>query len=261
MSFTLGADPECFLIDAAGSFISAIDLVGGTKEHPIPLPIGEGFAVQEDNVALEYNVPPAASKDQFVNNINKVMSYLSDQMGQKGLYLSRASATLFPEEQLVDHRARTFGCDPDFNAWREGKANRRPKATDATLRTCGGHIHVGYKFTSQEEVIKFIKYCDLFLGVPSVLLDDGALRKELYGKAGAFRFKSYGCEYRTLSNFWVVDPAYTAWAWSATEMAMDAWQQNKINVELEGPAIVHAINKNNRNVAQELIDRYNLPMA
>ncbi len=261
MNFTLGADPECFLVDAAGAFISAIDLVGGTKEHPIPLPIGDGFAVQEDNVALEYNVPPAASKDQFVNNINRVMSYLSDQIGQKGLYFSPASATLWPKEQLVDHRARTFGCDPDFNAWRDGKPNRRPRAADETLRTCGGHIHFGYKFNSQEEVISFIKYCDLFYGVPSVLMDEGALRKELYGKAGAFRFKPYGCEYRTLSNFWVHNPKYTEWAWSVAEMAMDAWQQNKINVELEASQIVYAINKNDKRVASELIERYNLLMA
>ena len=186
------------------------------------------------------------------------MSYLSDQMGSKGLFLSNVSATLWPEEQLVDHRARTFGCDPDFNAWRNGRPNRRPNAPDKTLRTCGGHVHIGYKFATDEEVINFIKYCDLFMGVPSVIMDEGALRKELYGKAGAFRFKPYGCEYRTLSNFWVIDSKYTDWVWSSTEMAMNAWQQNKINMDDEAKYIVSAINKNDKQLAAKLIQKHNL---
>ena len=255
--FMLGADPECFLQDAAGNFVSAIHRIGGSKDFPRPLPIGDGFAVQEDNVALEYNIPASDSKDKFINNINRAMSYLSDEIAQMNLQFSSASATLFPEEQLLDPAARVFGCDPDFNAWRGGKRNPRPRAADARLRSCGGHVHVGYKFANEKDVIQFIKHMDLFT-IGSVIMDKGDLRKQLYGKAGAFRFKPYGCEYRSLSNFWIFDSKLTDWVWESVDMAMDAWQNNKINIDDDRDLILDAINNNNKLTASRLIDKYNL---
>ena len=73
----IGADPELFLVDAAGAFVSSIGLIGGSKDHPRPLPIGDGFAVQEDNVTLEYNIPASGSKDELVSNIQAAMSFLA----------------------------------------------------------------------------------------------------------------------------------------------------------------------------------------
>ena len=68
--FTIGCDPEFFLTDALGGFISAIDLVGGTKHDPRPLhDLGEGFNVQEDNVAVEFGVPPAKNQDEWIANV------------------------------------------------------------------------------------------------------------------------------------------------------------------------------------------------
>jgi hypothetical protein len=49
--------------------------------------------------------------------------------------------------------------------------------------------------------------CDYLLGLPSLLEDNDTRRRELYGKAGACRLKSYGPEYRTLSNYWIWDDA------------------------------------------------------
>lgn len=260
--FKLGADPEVFLKDATDSFVSAIDLIGGSKLNPRPLPIGEGFAVQEDNVAVEYNIPASESKQQFGSNINKAMSYLSDQVAMLGLKFAQESATMFPDKQLLDPRALEFGCDPDFNAWNNGKRNPRPKATDASLRTCGGHVHIGgvngNPFSTKADVIKFIKYMDLFLGVPSTIMDNGDLRKQLYGKAGAFRFKPYGCEYRSLSNFWIFDNKLTDWVWDSTAMAMDAWQNNKFDIDSEQDLILEIINNNNKLMAERLIDKYAL---
>lgn len=259
--FKLGADPEIFLQDASMAFISAIDKIGGSKENPRPLPIGEGFAVQEDNVAIEYNIPASDSRLAFTNNIGRVMSYLSDHISTMGLQFSNVSATLFPITQLNDPRALEFGCDPDFNAWRKGKRNPRPKSVDPTLRTCGGHVHVGHKFNSEEDVITFIKHMDLFLGIPAVLMDNGQLRKELYGKAGAFRFKPYGCEYRSLSNFWVFDGKLSDWVWDATAMAMDAWQRKAFDIDDDRTLILESINNNNKLMAERLIDKYSLKVV
>ena len=257
----LGADPELFLQDASGALISAIGRIGGTKEIPRPLPIGEGFAIQEDNVALEYNIPASDSKFAFQTNIAKAMSHISDQVARQKLKFSNLSAAYFTPDQLADPRALEFGCEPDYNAWRNGAKNPRPKAADKHLRTAGGHVHVGYKFTDHKEVIQFMKHMDLHLGVASVIMDQGELRKELYGKAGAFRYKPYGGEYRVLSNFWVLEPKLVDWVWEATWQALTMWQNNQTAINEDADLIQLAINKNNKDVAWKLINKYNLLMA
>ena len=90
--------------------------------------------------------------------------------------------------------AQMFGCEPDFDAWREC-VNEKPCADDKNLRSAGGHIHVGSDLAISNPVA-VIRAMDLFLGVPSTQLDAGTLRRELYGKAGCFRAKSYGAEYQ-----------------------------------------------------------------
>ena len=46
-----------------------------------------------------------------------------------------------------------------------------------------------------------IKLLDIFLGIPSVIIDPDRERRKLYGRAGAFRLTKYGFEYRTLSSY------------------------------------------------------------
>ena len=258
--FMLGADPELFLVDAAGAYVAACGLIGGTKREPQPLAIGPGFAVQEDNVTVEYNIPPAQSRDEFVHNIAKAMSHLTDMVHAKGLSFASTSAVVFPESELWHPASREFGCEPDYNAWRNGAVNPRPKARNVNLRTCGGHVHVGHDFATADDIFNFIKHADLFLGVPSVLMDEGETRKELYGKPGAFRFKPFGCEYRVLSNFWTLTPELTGWVWDATNAALDAWHNKAIDIDALGPVIIDTINKNNKVEAENLVRAYNIPM-
>ena len=258
----LGCDPEIFLKDAAGGLIASCGRIGGTKYAPRPLPIGDGFAVQEDNVAIEFNIPPADSCDAFVGNIGQAMSFLQNMVSLQGLHFGQESAALFPWEQLESEEAKTFGCDPDYNAW-TGRINPKPKAADARLRSAGGHIHIGDlgQELSRQDIVRIIKLMDLSAGVPSVLLDEGIMRKELYGKRGAFRPKPYGLEYRTLSNFWVFDPKLVAWAWRATSFAVDAWRNNTINPDEDDATILDAIDNNNREAAMHLVGKYNLVMV
>jgi len=171
-----------------------------------------------------------------------------------GLKFSHDSAALFPKEQLMHPNALEFGCDPDFNAW-TNRINPRPKAADETLRSCGGHVHIGADI---EDVGAAMRRCDLFLAVPSVLMDKGQLRKQLYGKAGAFRPKSYGAEYRVLSNFWVFHPELIKWVWTNTQLALDA---GHLPVEEDKTTILDAINNNNVAAAQQLIQKYNIPVV
>lgn len=252
----LGCDPELFMADITGKLRASCGLIGGSKEHPLPLPIGEGFAVQEDNVAIEFNIPPARNADEFVASIKKAMVFLNDAVDtMHGFKLVNLSAASFPKDQLEHDKAKVFGCDPDFNAW-TGDRNPRPSADDPTLRSCGGHVHVGFdKSVMSGQAI--MRTMDLFLGVPSVLMDKGELRKQLYGKAGAYREKPYGYEYRTLSNFWVWDDRLVSWVWENTERAVEAVGAQFV-VDEHKDRILEAINNNNKKVAEELVKEFNL---
>lgn len=256
--FTLGADPEIFLEDAAGSLVSAIEKIGGSKDAPRPLvTLGDGFAIQEDNVAVEYNIPPAKTRDEFISSIHRTMQHITKMVEGMGLRLNKLSAAEFPIEELMHYKALEFGCDPDYNAWNRGRVNPRPRAASMTLRSCGGHVHVGEQFETKQDIINFVKLLDLALAVPSCLLDNGELRKQLYGKAGAFRWKNYGLEYRTLSNYWIFDPGITGWVYDNVAWALS---RRDMKVDHDKDNILDAVNNNNKVTAQKLITKYNIPV-
>lgn len=253
----LGCDPELFLADAVGALHSSIGLIGGSKALPAQLPLGEGYAVQEDNVAVEFNIPAASSVDEWDASIKKTIEFLEHYtQSAYGLHFSNLSAALFPKEQLDNPAALVFGCDPDFDAW-TGDVNPKPKAPDPTLRSCGGHIHIGVGAMPKEQAEQLGRLMDLFAGVPAVLMDNGELRKQLYGKMGAMRYKPYGMEYRVLSNFWIFTPEKRRWAWDVTHQAVAALHEGK-DVRNIQDKITLAINENNKGVANELVNEYKL---
>jgi hypothetical protein len=256
MKIKLGCDPELFLANASGKLMASCGLIGGTKDHPMPLPLGAGYAVQEDNVAIEFNIPPASNAEEFQNSIKNTLQHLMERVGMlyefKILNLSAAS---FPKDQLESQAAQEFGCDPDYNAWTL-KRNPKPKAEDECLRSCGGHVHVG--FDGPLDKVKLIRAMDLFLGVPSVFMDkEGAKRRELYGKPGAFRDKPYGVEYRTLSNFWVFGDRLPKWVFDNTEKAVNA-VESRLAVDDYKDSILDAIGNNNHEAAKYLVKTFNL---
>lgn len=256
MKFMIGADPEVF-VGINGNVRSIIGKVGGTKDMPLPLPIGEGFCVQEDNVALEFNIPASKGKREFVRNMVRATNFLEKLVkDQHGFNFINQSAVSFPQEELDDPRALVFGCDPDFNAWTLD-VNPRPAADDKNLRSCGGHVHVG---VDDIDPIAGVRACDLFLGVPSTIMDHGLLRKKLYGKRGAFRKKSYGFEYRTLSNFWIFQPRLIQWVYDNTERALDAVKSG-MNIDNEDEAIRQAIDEGNVDAANYLVHKYSLEVV
>lgn len=122
------------------------------------------------------------------------------------------------------------------------------------------HIHIGYDDPNEETNIEIVKMLDLHLSVPGVLLDGDTMRRELYGKAGCYRHKKYGVEYRTLSNFWLSGPNLINWVATATFMAlgkMNAGQKVSFDLEL---IIQDIINNNDIAGATTIVDDYNLLM-
>jgi len=258
---TLGCDPELFLQDASGAVHSAIGLVGGSKYDPRPLyELGEGFSVQEDNVAVEFKTPPAEFAEGFDSKGGRTVDFLQQFVKERyGLSFAKMSAISFPDSELSNPMAHVFGCDPDFNAW-TGRINPKPKASDPNLRSCGGHVHIGYKFKNKTQARRAIKLVELFTGVPSVLVDvDGDKRRILYGKPGAFRYKPYGAEYRTLSNFWVFDSNLRKWVYNNVERALELLDTD-FDVDSMRDPIYQAIENNDKKMAKKLVKEYRIAM-
>lgn len=218
--FRLGADPELFLFDIEKEeYTSAIGLIGGTKDEPIVIS-KEGFALQEDNVAVEFNIPPAKTKKEFISNIQYMLSYINTILPPNLVTKTEPSA-YFDYIQLTHPQAMEFGCSPDFNAWTFAE-NPKPEGSATNLRTCGGHIHVGYDNPNIDISAKIIKALDIFVGIPLALLEPSNPRKELYGSYGACRFKSYGVEYRTPSNYWLTNAELIGFVYDQTVKAINA---------------------------------------
>jgi len=254
MQFLIGCDPEVFIRSKKyGSYKSAVGLIGGSKSFPKQID-DLGHAILEDNVAVEFNIRPAESFDAFRSSIHKVLDHIRSIL--PGYELDKASAVSFPKEELNTPQAQEFGCEPDFDAWRNC-VNNKPYAEDKNLRSAGGHIHVGSDIAKQHP-IDVIRAMDLFLGVPSVAIDKGVLRRELYGKAGCYRPKVYGVEYRTLSNFWIFDDALIAWAYEGTQRALEFVQKGSVISEADHYTIQRCINTSNGDDYASLAKTYGL---
>jgi hypothetical protein len=251
VKFRCGADPEVFLQDKSGKPISIIGYINADKWNPRQIPdMPDGFTVQEDNVALEFGVPPATSAEEFIKHIRQVMYKGLEFVPE--MKFSTLSCIIFPEDQMNHPMAHIFGCEPDFNAW-SGGMNKSPKPPHPLMRSAGGHVHVETK----RDALEVVRNMDFFLGVPSILMDKGEERKQMYGKGGAHRVKPYGVEYRTLSNFWIFEDRLIQWVWDNTARAL-AYEGDVREI---GDAILEAINNNNKDVARDLVKEFNLEVV
>jgi hypothetical protein len=254
MEFTLGTDTELFAMSKEGPR-ALCGLIGGTKHEPTPFHnMPPGFAYQEDNVAVEFNIPPSKTKKQWLSSVQLAFELTKDLVKDKtGFSLSKTCALSFDKTELKHPNALIFGCEPDFDAWKLIE-NAKPENPDKSLRTAGGHVHVGCDY----DMVIGVRNMDLFLGVPSIILDqteESIRRRGLYGKASAMRPKPYGWEYRTLSNFWVFDPKLIGWVWDSVDKALTF--DHKLTYK-EGCDITKVINTGNVKKAIDLCKYYSI---
>lgn len=249
---TIGTDVEVFARNDV-EHISLCGLIGGTKDAPLQVAsLPKGFCVQEDNVSLEFNIPPARNSYEFLEHMRVMSQYIPQLLKYIGLNISKECAVSFSKEQLTHPNALIFGCEPDYNAWTMVE-NTKPISDDATLRTAGGHIHVG----TQENMINVVKWMDVFLGVPSVILDnsEGSVRRrQMYGKAGAMRPKPYGLEYRVLSNFWIFHADLCEWVFNSTELAVERARKGAPSIRMQ-KQVVSIINNGDVEKAVEFCQK------
>jgi len=261
----VGADPEFFLFDEKKNKpVPAIGLIGGTKEKPQFINDDKFSAIQEDNVMVEFNIKPARTPEEFVANTYIVMNYLNLKCHGLGLTPLVKPALEFASIDLAHPQAQEIGCLGDFNAW-SWRPNPPITPIDLGLiRVAGGHVHVSYSFKDKapekDDQHQVVRMLDLALGVPSVLLDEDITRRRFYGRAGCFRPKEYGVEYRTLSNFWISKKETIEWVFN---QVLWAFKQLKEQPRIPNPDeydIMVAINDNHKDKANELVQKYAIQM-
>jgi hypothetical protein len=197
----VGADIEAFLFDhEQRMYVPCVGVLPGTKENPYPLEdLKSGFAVQEDNVMAEFNIPPAKSAAVFGTYVRQAADGVSAMLPDRHSLVFE-DCMAFAPEQLSSPQAQLIGCEPDFDAYSGGQMRRGIPAMTNT-RGAGGHVHLGGNHQCPEFVAAL--FADLFIGICSGM---GGLTKSdrsaWYGQPGVFRPKPYGIEYRTLGSTW-----------------------------------------------------------
>jgi len=134
----------------------------------------------------------------------------------------------------------------------------------SNLRTTGAHIHFSWDGINQEQIEETVKACDLFLGVPSVIIEPENTRRELYGKAGEFRFSGdwERAEYRSLSSYFAGTEDLCRWTYNNTHKAIE-WVEDENKIDISGnlaKEIIETINTSNKEKAFSLIKEYNIPV-
>lgn len=273
MNIQIGADVEIGAICMDGTLKSVVGLIPGSKTEPHPL--GDGM-VQVDNVFTEFNVKPADTPENGVKNFNRIQNNVHNLLSKHSLKPVYEGSLYYPKDELLSPEAQLIGCGSDINAW-TGEANIYPEVFESNLRTTGGHVHFSWymdnidwndpdemRFSLEKQVFSVIKQLDLYLGLPSLFIDKDSVRRSLYGKAGACRFKRYstnyaGGEYRTLSNFWT-DPKYlnklVHWVYeTALYVVNNVNSLPEVHTDVESVINTHDLNK-----AKELLKYYDLQL-
>lgn len=221
----IGCDPEFFLMNSSGKIVSAEGIVPGDKLNPHVVKKG---TIQVDGFAAEIGINPADSAEEFADNVETVLEEIKRYTGDHKFIFK--DHNVFGDDVYlgVSDKCRELGCDPDYSAYTK-VANPVPVPNPRGLRTAAGHIHIGWgqdlDITDPGHFLDCVavaKQMDWFLGVPSLAWSKGTVRRSLYGKAGAFRVKPYGMEYRTPDNGWLVSRDRILLMASNAALGMDA---------------------------------------
>lgn len=252
-NITIGADPELFIVDKTNNkVISSVGLIPGKKGEPyVADNMPKGFGIEIDNILGEFNIPPTSSKEGFVNNIEYMKNYIDDFIKSKNpnYTIQCIASRMVDDDQLTSPEAREFGCSIDYNAYTR-RANPKPKGTSTNLRSAGFHIHVGYDHPSVNLSLNLIKLFDIYLGIPSILIDKDTKRRSLYGKAGAFRLTKYGFEYRTLSSYLMSKKEYLTLIW---DLMARAFIGDYSPSDFDQDKVQYIINNSDSNLAKEFL--------
>ena len=264
MHYKIGADPELFIFNRREKvYVSAHNLIPGSKQEPFKVDKG---AIQVDGTAAEFNILPAETLGEFSDNIFSVLNELIKKISDKNPDYELAaipSVTFHPKYfRTLPLTAKALGCQPDYDAYTSQQNTiTRPKKP---FRTGAGHLHVGWTERADEYSVdhymkceEFVRQLDVVLYMTSLLWDKDNERRTLYGKIGAFRPKSYGVEYRCLSNAWVFDQRLHRHIFLSAVKAADLYDTGVNLFEIPRYAdLVRRVREGENLEREEVLDHY-----
>lgn len=207
LELKFGCDPEGFVQNGEGQFVSAHGLFPGTKHEPFKVDKG---AVQVDGLALEFNIDPVETEEDFLKNIKTVRAQMDEMVKDidpswKLVFTPFARFDPVYFVNLPD-QSKVLGCDPDYDLTGTPKSPTSDMMYEPA-RAAGGHIHIGW--TKDEDPLAPHHFADC-LNVAKTIPFSAKYRAEkerikFYGQPGSFRPKPYGVELRSPSNMWVAN--------------------------------------------------------
>ena len=217
------------------------------------MPVGDqGITLEQDGATAEATIPPCSTFEQWDNHIRNAIDATEYYTGHTVSTLSYYNFSKLEGAQV------TMGCSPSYSVWNSSVRKPSPLSTELYARSAGGHIHIDIpkpfrtsRVKHTKEVTRIAKNLDLFLGVPSVILDPDTRRRKLYGLSGDIRFKEYGLEYRTLSNYWIFSTYLREYIWNQVEKAISFDSE----VTTDAP---RSIDTSNTELAEKVLTDYNL---
>lgn len=210
---TWGADPEFLLVDRlTDMLVPAFEVKGlGTKGKPTPLIDRPEVGVLADGVSLELNVfRPVSSSYRLWELINRGLYAFCNQF--QAYYTSDKNSATWSGKTLEHPQFMTLGCDPDQDAYAQGAPRPAVKPEDfeftkagikQAARFAGGHIHIGIDPWPNIPKHVFVQVLDcIYFSCfnKGSYVNNGMAAT--YRKAGLYRDKPYGVEYRTPNTSW-----------------------------------------------------------
>lgn len=261
-NITLGADPECFIVnEKTGKVVSSIGIIPGEKGDPWRSDdMPDGYGIEIDNILAEFNIPAARSRKDFVDSMEYMKDYLRNFVKKvdPDLNIKCSASEIVDEDQLQSYEAKLFGCSVDYNIY-TGMPNPKPHGETTNLRSAGCHIHCGYDNPDVDRSLELLQLFDLYLGIPSIVMDTDQRRRTLYGKAGCFRLTSYGFEYRVLSSAMYATPELSGFIYDQCMKAIDAYNSGDIKFSRKFKTrIQETIDSGNVEEARKIIKEYNI---
>lgn len=260
-NYTIGADFELFLKNKeTDEIINAKNYVKGSKKRPFNFDKTSPFwCTSLDNISLEGNIKPCTNANEFDQYIKYVIDYMNSKL-PKNLCTVHDPAVFVNPEQLYTRESKMFGCEATYNAYTLEK-NPMLSAEETNLRTCCTHVHIKYDDMDIITSSELVKAMDLFLGVPSVMIEPPNMRRTLYGKLGEMRFNpKKTTEYRVLSSFFSETEQLRKWVFENTVKAID-WinEGNLITADLFG-RFNNIMSNTDIDDAEQLVKEYNIPI-
>jgi hypothetical protein len=195
ISVSFGSDPELFFVKD-GVMVPSTGIMPADRRQ-----------VTRDGFQVELH-PDASSCRQLASNyIRDCLREAREIATGAGAQLSFALAhTVDPQVwKQTDKSVKKFGCNPTLNV--HEKKQKRTTGLRERFRAGGGHIHLGSLSAKvKNDLPTLVKLFDIIAGNTLVLIDRderNITRRKNYGRAGEYREKPYGLEYRVPSNFWL----------------------------------------------------------